>query len=198
MSNKQNCFSSFTFLNQYEVDPDNLPSFKKIKFKDFSLRGTKKFLQHIRKIKNYKHESEYESLELVKHPKMGYGVEAKKLIKKGEIISHYAGEICSSIKANLDHLDNGYLFTLAGCGVPRFRKWLINAQDKGNISRFINHSQKNANLSLEIRLLPSEELEKPFPYIFFIASEDIKPGEQLFYDYGNGYWKDLGITPHEE
>lgn len=195
---KQGCFSNFTFINQYEVDPDNLPSFKRIKLNDFSMRGAKRFLQHIRKIKNYKHQSEYEKLNVVKHPKMGYGVLAREAIKKGEVVSHYAGEICSSIKANLEHTDNAYLFTLAGCGLPRFRRWLINAKDKGNISRFINHSQKNANLELDIRLLPSEELNQVFPYIFFVASRDIKAGEQLFYDYGNDYWKQLGITPHED
>lgn len=183
------------YINQFHLDPENVASFKRIKVDTLPEKGRHKYRRFLNKIRKVTSFDAYDNLQVVKIPKMGYGVIATELIKKGSVVAVYLGEICSSIKANAHLVDNSYLFSLAGCGVPRFRKWLINAEQKGNIARFINHSSKQANLEPEVIMLHSPELGKPFPHVFLIALKDIKPGQQLFYDYGPDYWKNMGLKP---
>ena len=68
------------------------------------------------------------------------------------------------------------------------KEYVIDSKEMGNFTRFINHSDK-PNLELESVYL------KPLTRMVFFAKRDIKMGEQLTFDYGTSYWKEIGQTP---
>ena len=100
----------------------------------------------------------------------GKGVFALRPIKKGERILEYKGEIISWAKAsarmqNDDDPDHTFLF-----GIDEDR--VIDANVGGNAARYINHSCE-----------PNCETEQVGDRVFIDAVRDIKPGEELSYDY---------------
>lgn len=148
---------------------------------------------------------------------LGYGIflhpNAKPLLK-GELIGPYAGEV-SLIPQNAPD-DSAYAFeplsditltkeeqALFGNGNryhPRRLYWLsIDAEKKGNFTRFINHSAK-PNLIAELFSIPPNTLGlAPAPIeVIYLAKKTIQPGEQLLVDYegdDNSYWASIGIKP---
>jgi len=50
----------------------------------------------------------------------------------------------------------------------------------GNSTRFINHAQRADVINLEAKLLLCNTVVR----LGFCATRDIKPGEELFFDYG--------------
>ncbi len=135
-------------------------------------------------------------------------------ILKGEPIAPYAGEvyICPQHMEN----DSNYVFGLIPdlqlnkveqcrwdpdrCYHPR-RLYSVDldAEKKGNFTRFINHSEE-PNITAQFVRIPknSEGLEaSPFELIY-VAKRKISPGEQLLVCYeGNerSYWGALKIKP---
>ncbi|MBS1766140.1 MAG: SET domain-containing protein-lysine N-methyltransferase [Acidobacteria bacterium] len=99
----------------------------------------------------------------------GKGVFALRPIKKGERIVEYKGEIVSWKKASarMAHEDPDHTF-LFGLDDDR----VIDANVGGNAARFINHSCE-----------PNCETEQIGDRVFIEAMRDIKPGEELSYDY---------------
>lgn len=119
--------------------------------------------------------------------KVGWGVFAEKSIEKDDYISCYLGQIRLARMSPI----NRYCFSFPLIAAPFafFRgNWTIDAQNCGNISRFINHSDTPNCESLLAFL-------SPWPYIVIRASRDIAKGEQLFYDYGPNYWRHLEKQP---
>lgn len=119
--------------------------------------------------------------------KLGHGVFAKKNIKAGEMIGDYTGILC-----NMDSIkDTLYSFSYPAIRVDgtEIDNFVIDASEAGNITRFVNHSTHNPNVYVET--IPYKNIW----HQVFIASCDINEGEQLFIDYGSGYWESLGITP---
>jgi len=112
-------------------------------------------------------------------PIHGNGVFAKSNIAKGEPIVEYKGEIISHAKADRDHhddIDSGhtFLFTLN-------EKWIANANRKGNVARWINHSCA-PNAIAFVHGHKSKKLKKD--RIIIEALRDIAAGEEITYDYG--------------
>lgn len=99
----------------------------------------------------------------------GKGVFALRHIKKGERIVEYKGEITSWKKASarMAHEDPDHTFLF---GIDEDR--VIDANVGGNSARFINHS-----------CAPNCETEQVGDRVFIDAMRDIKPGEELSYDY---------------
>ena len=100
----------------------------------------------------------------------GKGVFALRPIAKGERIIEYKGEIVSWKKASArmahpDDPDHTFLFGLD-------EKRVIDANVGGNAARFINHSCD-----------PNCETDQVDDRVFIEAIRDIKPGEELYYDY---------------
>lgn len=105
----------------------------------------------------------------------GKGVYAARRIRKGERIVEYRGERITWKEADRrppsdpDDPNHTFYFSLSG------GKTVIDAGVKGNAARFINHSCA-PNCETE----EDEEGQR----VFILARRDIKPGEELNYDYG--------------
>ena len=103
----------------------------------------------------------------------GRGVYAGRLLKKGERIIEYKGELISWKEADRrppsDPKDPNHTFFFSLDDGKR----VINAAVGGNAARWINHACE-----------PNCETEEDDGRVFIEALRDIKPGEELFYDYG--------------
>jgi hypothetical protein len=107
---------------------------------------------------------------------MGYGVFAKKNIPRYSILNHYAGLLRKDKEVSDDN-DSTFVF-------PDFNKYSIDAQNHGNWTRFMNHSD-NANVMVWEYFLPDG------PRLIFTAGpKGIKKNEQLTYSYGDIYWEE--------
>ena len=104
----------------------------------------------------------------------GFGVFATRAIRKGEVIEEYVGERISHGEANWryrhrDFNDNHtFLFTVSS-------RTVIDARDKGNDTRFINH-----------RCDPNCEPQIRRGRVFIVAIRAIRPGEELGFEYNIG------------
>ena len=149
--------------------------------------------------------------------KLGFGVflhpEAKPILKN-EPIAPYAGAV--TISPQNQGGDSDYAFALiTDMKLTRkeqhdwdpTRKYHprrlysidLDAQETGNFTRFINHSEK-PNIEAQLVRIPANSLSlEPAPFeIFYMAKKTIRPGEQLLVCYDgkdNSYWGALNIKP---
>ena len=104
-------------------------------------------------------------------PIHGRGVFALTPISKGTRIVEYKGELISDDEADRryahlhEHSPHTMLFSLEN-------KLVIDATRRGNSGRWINHS-----------CAPNCQVEEEGTKIFIDACRDIRPGEELTYDY---------------
>jgi len=112
-------------------------------------------------------------------PIHGNGVFAVAPIKKGEEIIEYKGTLMSHAEADVLYGDGGetghtFLFTLND-------DYLIDANRKGNTARWINHScEPNCQAVIEEAADGNPRKDR----VLIEAIRNIKPGEELTYDYG--------------
>ncbi len=109
----------------------------------------------------------------------GNGVFATAPIKKGEDIVEYKGKMITHAEADalyFGDIDSGhtFLFTLN-------EDWILDANRGGNVARWINHSC-DPNAIAFVHGHESEDLKKD--RVIIEALRDIKPGEEITYDYG--------------
>ena len=109
----------------------------------------------------------------------GNGVFATAPIKKGEDIVEYKGKMITHAEADALHfgdIDTGhtFLFTLN-------EEYILDANSKGNVARWINHSCE-PNAIAFVHGHKSEDLRKD--RVIIEALRDIKAGEEITYDYG--------------
>ena len=103
----------------------------------------------------------------------GLGLFATKPIKKGAKIVRYFGPLLDSKKKKDDAIENKYLFELNG-------RWTIDGSVRENVARYINHAcRPNAESDVKPRKRK----------VVIRAIKDIKPGEEINYDYGTDYFK---------
>lgn len=104
-------------------------------------------------------------------PIHGKGVFALASIHKGDRIIEYKGELITDAQADRrysklhENSAHTMLFSVD-------EKWVIDATRKGNSARWINHSCS-----------PNCEVDDEGLRIFIDARRDIRPGEELTYDY---------------
>jgi uncharacterized protein len=110
----------------------------------------------------------------VKRTRTGLGLFATKLIPKGKRIVEYTGPLISN--EEVDRSYGRYFF-----GVNK--KWSINGFPRSNIARYINHSCR-----------PNAEAIISGRRVWIWSRRNIKPGEEIAYDYGKEYFDDV-ITP---
>ena len=103
--------------------------------------------------------------------KTGLGLFATKLIRRGSFIVRYTGRKLHNRIA--DELDTKYLFEINN-------RWTIDGSGRKNIARYINHSCR-----------PNCEPIIKAGRVFIYAKRAIREGEELVYNYGERYFKDI-------
>ncbi|WED44513.1 SET domain-containing protein-lysine N-methyltransferase [Legionella cardiaca] len=112
---------------------------------------------------------------------IGFGVYARKDIKKGTNVCVYQG-----MKTNPESKRYHFYphFDLLGLG--------IDATDYGNIGRFVNHAPSSSqpdHFLLDVNLMVDRHILNGIEIVAFTAKRDIAKNEQLFVDYGAGYFE---------
>ena len=97
----------------------------------------------------------------------------KLTVKKGSRVIEYTGEIISTDEAN--QRGGKYLFELND-------KKTIDGKGRENLARYINHSCK-PNCYPELNYAETR--------VFIFADKNIKAGEEITYNYGKHYFKEL-------
>lgn len=109
----------------------------------------------------------------------GNGVFATEAIKKGDRIVRYKGKLRTHDEVDEEYGDDDedghtFLFTLND-------DYVIDANVDGNVARWINHSCKpNCESEIEENGKGKRHKDK----VFIHALRNIKPGEELTYNYG--------------
>lgn len=103
----------------------------------------------------------------------GLGLFATASFTKGECILEYTGETISDDEAQ--QRGGKYLFELND-------EWTIDGKGRENVARYINHSCKP---NCEPELTEDEK------QVFIYAKRNIKEGEELTYNYGKHYFKQI-------
>jgi hypothetical protein len=118
--------------------------------------------------------------------KIGFGVFAERDLAEGELISEYTGLVSSETAGD----DFTYLHSYPAL------KWgeeelllVVDALMMGNETRFLNHSDAAGVSHLEDYYFNGHW------HILFKVTSPVARGEQLFVDYGAGYWEGHGEAP---
>lgn len=113
--------------------------------------------------------------------KAGKGVFTKVKIKKGEHIGFYTGKILTAKQIEKEpYISSSYIMEVT-------KNYYILAEGKkANFTRFINHSNKP---NAEIIISKKKKTAR------IAAIKKIKKGEEIFYDYSDEYWENIGFDP---
>jgi SET domain-containing protein len=104
----------------------------------------------------------------------GLGLFATRPIRKRAKIAEYKGPLLTTKRAEiLEAKGNRYLYELNS-------RWTIDGSPRSNISRYFNHSCN-----------PNTETYDVKHRVFIRTLRNIKPGEELVYDYGIDYLKNV-------
>lgn len=109
-------------------------------------------------------------------PNIGKGLFALRLVRPGDSIGFYVGKIITDKMSEREpYLSSRYLVYVC-------KDHWIEGQIDGNYTRFINHSnQPNAELVTSTRWKTAR----------IKALKLIRPGDEIFFDYGEDYWSAL-------
>lgn len=110
---------------------------------------------------------------------LGYGAFAEEDIAQGEYVGEYTGLVrrVSRFRAEL----NGYCFHYP-TRFWSFHYYVVDAVHEGNEISFVNHSDKP-------NLQPLCLVDRGLLHLVLVAKRDIAKGEQLFFNYGEDYWR---------
>lgn len=124
----------------------------------------------------------------------GHGLFTSKLIKKGQFICEYAGEVVGieearrRVEANKNTMN--YVLVVSEHIGDRVIVTCIDPKYFGNIGRYSNHScDPNTNL-VPIRV------EGPVPRLCLFASRDIEIGEEITFNYAGGVTNSVHNLSH--
>ena len=108
---------------------------------------------------------------VVRRTNTGLGLFAVQPIPKGQRIIEYTGPLIPN--EEVDQRRGRYFF-----GVNT--KWSIDGSPRSNVARYINHSCK-----------PNAEAIISGRRVWIWSRKNIKPGEEIAYDYGKEYFEDI-------
>jgi SET domain-containing protein len=108
---------------------------------------------------------------IVRRTNTGLGLFAVQPIAKGQRIIEYTGPLIPN--EEVDQRKGRYFF-----GVNS--KWSIDGSPRSNVARYINHSCK-----------PNAEAIISGRRVWIWSRKNIKPGEEIAYDYGKEYFEDI-------
>ena len=104
----------------------------------------------------------------------GLGLFATRPIKKHSRIAEYKGPLLTTKRANkIEANGNRYLYEINS-------RWTIDGTPRSNVARYANHSCN-----------PNAETYNVKRRVFIRAMRTIKPGEEIVYDYGVDYLKNV-------
>jgi uncharacterized protein len=104
----------------------------------------------------------------------GLGLFATRLIKKNSRIAEYKGRLLATKEANKrEQRGSLYLYEVNS-------RWTIDGSPRSNVARYANHSCN-----------PNSETYGVKHRVFIRAMRNIKPGEEIVYDYGIDYLKNV-------
>jgi SET domain-containing protein len=104
----------------------------------------------------------------------GFGLFATRPIKKRSRIAEYKGPLLTTKQAlKAETRGNRYLYEINS-------RWTIDGSPRSNIARYFNHSCN-----------PNSETYNVKHRVFVRAMRNIKPGEEIVYDYGRDYLKNV-------
>ncbi len=104
----------------------------------------------------------------------GLGLFATQPIRKRSRIAEYKGRLLTTKQATkLESSGNRYLYEIN-------KRWTIDGSPRSNIARYFNHSCN-----------PNAESYDVKRHVFIRALRNIKPGEEIVYDYGIDYLKNV-------
>ena len=112
-------------------------------------------------------------------PIMEWGLFAKEDIAAGAYIGEYTGCVKKYQKSVDDK--NAYCFEYSIGGV-KSTPYTIDAKERGNLTRFINHS-----FSFNLQQIPV--FLDGIMHVVFRTNQAVAKDEQLTYNYGTHYWK---------
>ena len=124
------------------------------------------------------------SLQWLDH-EIGFGLFAAQRIPSCSFVGEYTGVVSERRAAHVR--GNNYCVRCTSWETGR-KSFTIDATKRGNFTRFINHSAK-PNLGLQ------SIYWRGLPRMIFISLQEIAEGEQLMFDYGTSFWKDLNQVP---
>lgn len=128
-------------------------------------------------------EMKEDGLEVNMIEKKGRGVFATRCFQKGDFVCEYAGEIISyqqTKKREEMYIKDANI----GCYMYFFEhksnSYCIDATaESSRLGRLLNHSKFAGNCHTKLFEIDAR------PHLILIASRDIKPGEEMTYDYGD-------------
>lgn len=101
----------------------------------------------------------------------GFGLRTKTLIPKDSFVIEYVGEVMSKTKYETSNTGRASIY-----GMELEKGYVINGRNKGNYSRYINHSC-DPNCYSEKRIV------KQYPCVGIFALRNIEPNEELTINY---------------
>ena len=107
----------------------------------------------------------------IKRTATGFGLFALKPIPKGKRILEYTGPRISN--EDVEKSSRKYFFELNS-------KWSIDGSPRSNLARYINHSCR-----------PNAEAIISNGRVWIWSRRNIKPGEEIAYDYGKEYFEGI-------
>lgn len=118
----------------------------------------------------------------VRENSKGFGLYSLRSIAAGELIARYDGPTSSWENFQASESTGAYAMLLSNGDV-------VDGEDEAKSSyvRFINHSVRRANSQME-NAFSGEMEDGPLSAIYIQTIRDIKPGEELLFDYGPEYW----------
>ncbi len=109
---------------------------------------------------------------------LGYGVFAARDIPALTYVGEYTGIV--KRRNNRKNRFNDYIFSYDLCG--KSTRWCIDAKEKGNFTRFLNHSDSPNLTSRWV-------IKNGITHIIIFSNHRILKGAQLTYCYGPWYWR---------
>ena len=109
---------------------------------------------------------------------LGYGIFAAKPIPANTFIGEYTGVV--KRRDNRKNRFNDYVFSYDLCG--KATRWCIDAKERGNFTRFLNHSDTPNLTSRWV-------IKDGITHIIFFSNRFIPEHTQMTYCYGPWYWR---------